>query len=189
MVISCSYPDLYIWYLFATNYNTVHPDWHNWGKLQGKRFTLYPVIINQNPYQPNTPPHPQPNPIPLVKNGLFCPNITQASICGHIIKYQDDFLDLKVFDDTWSIPRTNQLTDLRHPGCISGAECALKRNKEISNDATILVLGLFEFEFELSKRPCGRAYNQTQIYFMITPGTLMTSAAADVISVPCVKMY
>ena len=71
------------------------------------------------PAQDPTPPNP------------FSEKNTQASICGHIIKYQDDFLELIVFDDTWSIPRTNQLTDLLHPGCISGAECAL-RNKEIS---------------------------------------------------------
>ena len=93
------------------------------------KLTIHPVIINQPmPAQDPTPP----NPFSEKKQ-------TEASICGHIIKYQDDFLELIVFDDTWSIPRTNQLTDLLHPGCISGAECAL-RNKEISNEATILVL-------------------------------------------------
>ena len=91
------------------------------------------VIINQTHTSPWPHPTPTPHPIPLVKN-------RQASICGHIVKYKDDFIELKVIDDTWSIPRTNQLTDLLHPGCISGAECALNMNKEISNEATILVL-------------------------------------------------
>ena len=74
------------------------------------KLTIHPVIINQPmPAQDPTPPNP-----------FSEKNKTEASICGHIIKYQDDFLEL-------------------HPGCISGAECAL-RNKEISNEATILVL-------------------------------------------------
>ena len=105
-----------------------------------EKLTIYPLIINQTHTSPRPHPTPTPHAIPLVKNGFFCPNITQASISGHIVKYQDDFVDPKVFDDTWSIPRTNQLTDLIHPGFISGAQCALKRIKEISNKAYILVL-------------------------------------------------
>ena len=45
-----------------------------------------------------------------------------------------ELLVLHLFEDL-------KLTDLLHPGFVSGAECMLKRNKEISNEAIILVLG------------------------------------------------
>ena len=81
----------------------VHADWCNFGKVRGRKnkLTIYPAIINQTHKPMSAPPKTkQKNKTNLHLKWYrnLCPNKTHSSICRHIVKYQGDILDSKVFN-------------------------------------------------------------------------------------------